>query len=482
IMARAPGLAYVALALLALAVGAAHACDTPVYLYTMENWARDPYVIRYFHRGGQAAADAEVNAYLDRVAAGSEGHANISFRRVDVNDAAALAFRENQTIWQRNKDRKLPFHAVISPKGHELVAGRLDLAEARALVSSPGRTRLAGELARGTHGLLLLVTGSDEAESRAARTAVAEMVSRSKSERQEVGLVEVARTDPAERWLVRQAMLLEADLPDLDNAMVFPVFGRGHVLEPYLGKGITVPRLSDVVEFMNGPCACEVKTASIGMDLLTDFDWATRQTPGGEAQASRPGFALVDIKEAEPSEPVCVMPTAPQQPQRTARAAEQPAPATRTAPATRSAPAAPVARHEAGAAPPATAQGAGDVADPLADQGASDAGGSGTSAPPHEAGGGAGDAPPPPLTPGGGQTVATGPVVFGAGPASEDRALASGPDLIAASKPVVQDLATAENAAPLGASLSVGLGLLIAAGTLVVLLGGMFVVLRRPAH
>ncbi len=297
--------AYAAVALLATGV-VAHACETPVFEYTMENWPRDSYVVRYFHDGGEATGDAAVNAYFDRVDSGAEGHANLSFKRVDVGSPAGVGGRIEERIWREHRNRPRPFHAVVSPKGHELFVGRLSLADAKALVSSPGRDRIAKELARGTFGALLLVAGSDPSENSAARKALRQVIEKSRADEAEVGSVEVRRDDPAERWLVRQVMALEADLADLGNAMVFPVFGRGHIMEPYLGKGITVRNLDEVIAFMAGPCACEVKTASIGMDILTDFDWSKRKRAAAEPVAA-PSFALFDIKEAAPPEPVVSM-------------------------------------------------------------------------------------------------------------------------------------------------------------------------------
>jgi hypothetical protein len=446
----------------ALAIGAvAHACETPVFEYTIENWPRDSYMVRYFHEGGEASRDAEVNAYLDRVGRGAEGHVNLSFKRVDVGASGGVSGQVEERIWREHSKKPRPFHAVISPKGHELFVGRLTLDDARALVGSPGRDRLAKELARGTYGTLLLVAGADLSENEAARAALRQVIEKSRADEHEVGSVEVRRDDPAERWLVRQVMTLESDLADLDNAMVFPVFGRGHVMEPYLGKGITVRNLDEIIAFMSGPCACEIKSASIGMDMLTDFDWSKRTRVAGGEPAAAPSFALFDIKEAEPTEPVVSM-----RPRTTPRQTTSPRP---SVPVPAPEPDAPAPEEPDTSAVP-IAPAADDTPDPALDE----------PEPPHVA------APAPDPSPEPQADVATAPAVAPVAaeersPASEERALASGPDLEAASVPVPAALIEAEAAPQLGQTLSVGLGLVIGVGTLVVLLAGMALVLRpRP--
>jgi hypothetical protein len=89
-----------------------------------------------------------------------------------------------------------------------------------------------------------------------------------------LGLLEVSRSNPAERWLIRAMMTVEPDLAGLvDQPMVFAVYGRARILEPYVGKGITVDNLAQLVEFVTGACSCQVKDANPGVDLLTTWNW-----------------------------------------------------------------------------------------------------------------------------------------------------------------------------------------------------------------
>jgi len=257
-----------------LPVEAAQACDTPVYHYTIQMWRRDPYRVYYFYGDTEETAATPVNQYLERVAQGTQGHANLIFTEVDVNKLDSLDYTDqDRQNWMRHQSLPLPLYVILTPWWAQLFAGELDLEGAQALVDSPKRRQIAEQLCQGKHGLLLLLLGPNQTENAAAQKTVREVLAKVAARDVQVGLVEVARDDSQEQWLVQQLIRLEDDLPDLDNTMVFPVFGRGHVLEPYLGKGISATNIIQLIDFMSGPCACEVKASSAGMDLLTDYDW-----------------------------------------------------------------------------------------------------------------------------------------------------------------------------------------------------------------
>ncbi len=260
-----------------LVMGVAQACDIPVYHYTIQMWQRDAYHVYCFYRGTEETAATSVNQYLGRSAQGIQGHANLIFTRVNVNKLDSVEYTDqDRQIWMRHQSRPLPLYVILTPRWTELFVGSLELDAARALIDSPKRRQIAEQLWQGKHGLLLLLLGPNETENATAQETVRGVLAEVEARDTEIGLVEVARDDAQEQWLVQQLLRLEDDLADLDSTMIFPVFGRGHVLEPYLGKGITKENLLEIVAFMGGPCSCEVKASSAGMDLLTNYDWQTQ--------------------------------------------------------------------------------------------------------------------------------------------------------------------------------------------------------------
>ena len=316
----------VALSLLSSGVWA---CDTPVYQYTMQMWPVDAYRVFYFHGGSEDPADRAVNQQLAEAAQDPQGRANITFESVSV---ASLGSGLAAKAYQRNASRKPPFHVVVSPRGLDVVAERLTAVSAKALTTSPKREQLADLLCEGKTGVLVLLLGADEAENEAARAAGQAGLAEARQSGSDVGLLEVKRADATEKWFVRQMLAVEDDLKDLNHTMLFGVFGRGHILEPFVGRGISRGNVLDLIAFMGGPCSCEVKAAAPGTDLLVTCDWsrAVYADP-----ASTPGLGYAEIPFEEPVEapsdeasPAPVDPPATAKPSLPAAAAKAPQPAT----------------------------------------------------------------------------------------------------------------------------------------------------------
>ena len=142
--------------------------------------------------------------------------------------------------------------------------------------------------------MLLLLGGKDDAETARARQVAEQLVagldsgkvsllSTPPGEASEdgkpgpapprVGLQVVDRDSATEQWLIKTLFAVEDGLEELDKPMIFPIFGRGRVLPPYIGAGITQELLVECLEFITGPCSCTVKEQNRGMDLLLAYNW-----------------------------------------------------------------------------------------------------------------------------------------------------------------------------------------------------------------
>jgi hypothetical protein len=87
-------------------------------------------------------------------------------------------------------------------------------------------------------------------------------------------LMRVSRDDPAEEVLLGMLLSVEDDLGEFaDKPMVFPVFGRGRVLEPLIGAGLTADNVMFASSYLCGACSCQVKDENPGVDLLVAANW-----------------------------------------------------------------------------------------------------------------------------------------------------------------------------------------------------------------
>ena len=211
--------------------------------------------------------------------------------------------------WEKHAGGKLPIHLVFTSWGDPVAAERLDAPAVRALIQSPLRTKIAQSLSSGDAAVFLLFAGKDSAATAQAEKAVQEAIARAAKGRLgvdpaeegpagsdaaatsaavgeaqdpapvrprqfKIGLVRLQRTDPAEKWLIQTLLTVERDMPEVAGLpMVFPVFGRGRVLAPCIGKGITLENLCGQLEVLTGPCSCTVKAQNPGVDLLFCCDW-----------------------------------------------------------------------------------------------------------------------------------------------------------------------------------------------------------------
>jgi len=275
---------------MALAVGKpVLGCSTPVYRYAMYNWASWPYYVFYFHHGAPPEEDKAVNKLFEELPE-ADPPANVMLTTIDVSkkeefDRLPEVVRK---AYQTHADGKQPLHLVMTSRGVEMFAGRLDDATVRSMIASPKRTKLAELLGEGNAAILLTLTGPDAAENQRAEKVVNEVIKEVSAEPEEtpdeypdapeeplkVAAMKVSRTDPAEKWLVRMLLVVEPDLHEFPkDAMIFAAYGRGRVMPPYLGKGINTDNLFDCIAFLAGACSCMVKQQNPGVDLLMQWDW-----------------------------------------------------------------------------------------------------------------------------------------------------------------------------------------------------------------
>ncbi|MFH1264854.1 MAG: hypothetical protein ABIK89_03960, partial [Planctomycetota bacterium] len=303
-----------------LGTSPAYACTTPVYRYAMYNWAPAPYFVFYFHRGEPPEEDAKLNQMIAELAETPPAVANVRFEAVDVAEADLDRLPEPVVeAWRSHvgeeADKAEPVHLVFTSWGAKLHVGRLDAETVRAMVASPVRTRLGELLQEGNASVLVLLPGSDAAENERAEKVALELIAQAKSgeiavesgfpesdpsqllppaqtageapaedaQRVEgspspggvkVELLKLARSDAAEKWLIQSLTVMEPDLEELaDQPMIFFAYGRGRVMPPYVGKGVTIDNLIGELQFLGSACSCFVKEQNPGADLLRQGDW-----------------------------------------------------------------------------------------------------------------------------------------------------------------------------------------------------------------
>jgi len=255
----------------ALGTAVAECCDEPVYSYAYDNWPADPWELLYFHRPGATLDEATAQA-LKKL--NDDNLINLIVSDVDVTKMSewpegSLARR----AWDAHKEEALPLLVLVASNGYELFAGRLSAEELGALATSPMRQKIARLLSTGKHGVFLLLTGEDAQKNELARKALAKGLPDPETKKVQSSVLVLDRKDPKEKWLVRQLLAVREDLPKLTDPMVFVIFARAYVLDPFVGEGITADNIGLGVQFLEGPCTCDYAGQLQGLSLLVRYDW-----------------------------------------------------------------------------------------------------------------------------------------------------------------------------------------------------------------
>jgi molybdenum ABC transporter molybdate-binding protein len=269
------------------------ACQVPVFRYALERWRAAPYEVVIFHRGDLAGADRKA---VELLAEGEQSLVNIAVKRVDVGGKMSEA---HQKLWEGQKNAALPWMVVQFPFADENIppawAGSLSEGAARMVMDSPARRELARRILSGESAVWVVLKSGDKAKDDAAVKAVDEKIKEFEKTMKLPDLgagnpddakvlselplklafswIGVSRNDPAERMLVNMLLDSSPDLRKENEAMAFPIFGRGRVLGALVGEEMMGRRMREAAEFICGPCSCQVKDLNPGFDLLLAGDW-----------------------------------------------------------------------------------------------------------------------------------------------------------------------------------------------------------------
>jgi hypothetical protein len=270
---------------------AATACNVPVFRYALERWEADPYEVIVFHR---EPLTAEQQVFLDSVErAGRDGLANLTVNRVNLAAEVSPPLRK---MWDAQENPSPPWMVVRYPRqlGIETPtwAGPLTAETAGKLLDSPARRNISQKLLAGDAVVWLLLESGDQKRDEQAEQLIE---NETQNLQQTLKLpepspqdppinanlplkiafsnVRIGRSDPAERMLVGMLLNRDPNLIAAQEPMLFPIFGRGRVIPPAVGKEIRAEAIRDMAEFLTGPCSCQVKELNPGYDLLLSANW-----------------------------------------------------------------------------------------------------------------------------------------------------------------------------------------------------------------
>lgn len=270
---------------------AAPACNVPVFRYALERWQADPYEIVVFH---SAPLTQEQQALVEHMEKTSQDRlANLVVTRAGLAGELPQSLR---ALWNSLENPVSPWMVVRYPRqtGIERLAwsGPLNSETVGSLIESPARREIVQKLLSGESVVWLLLEGGDNASNREAKRLVEAELRRLEQslklpERSPLdppvildlplkiafSTVQITRASPAESMLASMLLNWNTNLMAATETMLFPIFGRGRVMPPAIGKEIRIEAIHEMAEFLTGPCPCIVKEMNPGYDLLLMAGW-----------------------------------------------------------------------------------------------------------------------------------------------------------------------------------------------------------------
>ena len=273
------------------------ACSVPVFRYALERWPADTYRYVVFHEGPLSSSDQTLLEPLEDIEETGYGRPPLVGHTVDVTEDIEDDLVD---LWDRHKDNPLPTLVLLPPVSdpnlQTLWKGPLNQASVQTLLDSPVRREIVKRLTSGQTAVWLLLLSKDtdlndqiKADLHQHLETLPDMLKlpHELSEddtvydtpmsdvdlRIEFSVIPLDLDDPKE--IVLSTIIREAMFDTLDQYLpaAIPIFGRGRALT-VLDKASIVPEvMTEVCEFLVGPCSCQVKQLNPGVDLLMPVDW-----------------------------------------------------------------------------------------------------------------------------------------------------------------------------------------------------------------
>lgn len=224
------------------------ACTTRVSEWVLLNALPAQYTLIYFHNNPATDAVKKMNNEL------SDGMkaANIHFKMVARKEISepyyGLFYEERQFIQYKTQP------------------------EIKDLISSPLREKVASELMSGKLCVIVyLLTNNKEKDDKGRKTLLKTLsISPFGSI---IPVVELSRNSKEESVFASMLLNVEDDLKNINEPMLFGVFGKFKALEPLLGRGITEENIMLMIDYMTAECSCLIKDDLPGTDILFNCKW-----------------------------------------------------------------------------------------------------------------------------------------------------------------------------------------------------------------
>jgi len=144
--------------------------------------------------------------------------------------------------------------------------------ELEGLTSSPLREKVADELMAGKLCVMLFLKTDHQEKDEKGLNTLRRAIDDSPFGNI-ISVVELSRNSSEEHHFASLLLNVEDDLRDIQEPMLFGIFGRFKALEPLLGRGISEENINLMIDYFTAECSCLIKDDLPGTDILFPDQW-----------------------------------------------------------------------------------------------------------------------------------------------------------------------------------------------------------------
>lgn len=316
------------------------ACQVPVFRYALERWESDNYQLFLVSPTELSSAQqTEIASFTEKAKT-----ANLKFQQVQLN---SLSEQELWKLPQIDTSVTEPTLYLFAPGDttKPVFVAPYSNESLKAILDSSARKTIVKELIDGTSCVWLIVHRDMPERAKELQAQLDTYLAQTaeqlelpegiigSEQRHEINkdtdLDDVLRSSiplkiafssqtldatNAEESIFIKTLLhgLPPQIQQLEEPLVFPIFGRGRKIDPLQASDINLQNILAGSQYLCGACSCQVKEQNPGSDLLINEDWPRYLTEG---------LAIVD-KDLPPLSGVADI-TSPSAPSNTAQESDK---------------------------------------------------------------------------------------------------------------------------------------------------------------
>lgn len=224
------------------------ACTTKVSEWMLLNSSADKYILVYFHKNELTEAE-------------KLQHKELEARFVSAN-----------ILLKSQQKEELDFSKYVLYYKNRLLSEYKNYKDLEEIEHSVLRQKVVSELMAGKLCVMFYLRCGNQEKDDIGFNSVNQAINESPF-KNVISVVELDRNNREEKHFVSMLLNVEDDLKEINEPMLFGVFGRFRVLEPLLAKGISKDNINLMIDFLSADCSCLIKDNLPGMSMLFKGNW-----------------------------------------------------------------------------------------------------------------------------------------------------------------------------------------------------------------